>query len=297
MKYNLPSKNKINKAFCDFNDSLKKVSSKVSKNLNTAPLISFLSLDELLKWSEKATKSAATIYDKAMDAEYLRSRIGGGNHRMFDGGHDLDGAWRAVKNASEDDTFIIEVKEYFEAVWKDLTTTKGLPFQTLEKADYNAIADWLVNLIPGVDKQWVYDLLSFDAFELFGSVLSVVGVVFALSKDDIEKLSEMLGAAGVISLLSANLIMGIAMTVVGAYAFFVKKKEFNKKEFTKGAILAITSTAIFGILGLPILIELIIVIVVCNILRNQMSKDIVVKDAIEKLFNSKIKGTLSQQST
>ena len=27
------------------------------------------------------------MYDKAMDAAYNATRIGGGNHRLFDGGH------------------------------------------------------------------------------------------------------------------------------------------------------------------------------------------------------------------
>ena len=31
-------------------------------------------------------KGPATIYDKAMDAGYLATNIGGGNHRLFDGG-------------------------------------------------------------------------------------------------------------------------------------------------------------------------------------------------------------------
>ena len=36
---------------------------------------------------ESMVDGPATIYDKAMDAVYLATRIGGGNHRMFDGGH------------------------------------------------------------------------------------------------------------------------------------------------------------------------------------------------------------------
>ena len=41
----------------------------------------------------------ATVYDKAMDAVYLATRIGGGNHRMFDGGHTILGAFRAARDA------------------------------------------------------------------------------------------------------------------------------------------------------------------------------------------------------
>lgn len=42
----------------------------------------------------------ATIYDKAMAAEYLATHLGSGNQRMFDGGHTLAGAVEAVRGAS-----------------------------------------------------------------------------------------------------------------------------------------------------------------------------------------------------
>lgn len=39
---------------------------------SASAIAAFLALPELLKWSEQVTKSAATIYDKALDAEYLQ---------------------------------------------------------------------------------------------------------------------------------------------------------------------------------------------------------------------------------
>ena len=41
----------------------------------------------------------ASIGRKAMDAEYLRTHIGGGWHRLYDGGHSLVGSWKAVSEA------------------------------------------------------------------------------------------------------------------------------------------------------------------------------------------------------
>lgn len=43
--------------------------------------------------------SKATIYDRAMDWNYIQTHIGGGFHRHFDGGHTFLGAWQAVKEA------------------------------------------------------------------------------------------------------------------------------------------------------------------------------------------------------
>lgn len=44
-------------------------------------------------------KGAPTIYDKMMDAQYLETHVGGGLHRLFDGGHTLLGAFEAAKDA------------------------------------------------------------------------------------------------------------------------------------------------------------------------------------------------------
>ena len=51
--------------------------------------LAFLHTKDLLKWTESVTDGPGSIYDKAMDAEYIRTHIGGGDHRLFDGGHDL----------------------------------------------------------------------------------------------------------------------------------------------------------------------------------------------------------------
>ncbi len=88
-------------------------------------------------------RQRAAAYDKAMDAEYLRTAIGGGNRRMFDGGHDLAGAWEAVRNTSPDDTFIEEALGYVEALFKDLTAPKGLPIASWDKSAYDQIANGL----------------------------------------------------------------------------------------------------------------------------------------------------------
>lgn len=44
----------------------------------------------------------ATLASKAMDAEYLRTHIGGGWHRLYDGGHSLAGSWKAVSSSLPD---------------------------------------------------------------------------------------------------------------------------------------------------------------------------------------------------
>ena len=106
--------------------------------------------------------------------------------------------------------------------------------------------------------------------EVFSSSLGAVAVVFALNKKDEEKLAEILGAMGIVSILSANPIMGIFVTALGGYAYWKERRRFDGKGIAKGATLTLVSAGIFSILGLPILLELVIVMVVGTLLRKHL---------------------------
>ena len=232
--------------------------------------LSFLSLNELSKWTEEITKSTASVYDKAMDRLYLQDRIGGGNHRMFDGGHDLAGAWEAAKNATPDDTFQQEVMGYASALWKDVTTTKGLPFMTWTKENYDKCAEWVANNVPGMSKESFYDFMSYDAIEVVNASLAAACIMFFLPQTDKRRLGEMVGSMGAVSVASANPLMGVALVLCVAYSYFVKKQEVDPKHAAVGAGLAGISAAIFAALTLPVLIELGIAITVSMLLRRHV---------------------------
>ena len=235
-----------------------------------APSLAFLSADDFLKWAESITKSASTIYDKALDSEYFKTHIGGANHRLFDGGHDIFSAWNKVKDASSTDSFTQEVMGYASALWKDGTTIKGLPFFSItDKANYDEWAEKITQWIPGVDKKYLYDLLSFDAGEILGTTIGIIGIFLNFKKQDKEKFSEILGSMGIISLIHANPIMGVCCIVTIAWAFY-KKKNLNKKGLIKGGVLSSISMLMFSTLGLPLLIELVFVIVLSNLLRKHL---------------------------
>ncbi len=234
----------------------------------TATALNALSQTELLDWLEKLTEGTATIYDKAFDAEYLRSRIGGGNHRLHDGGHDLLGAWQAVQDASPDDTLVDEIIGAVSALWKDASTEKGLPFVSMSPESYDAVAEWTVDRIPFVSRDWLYDILSYDAFEVLASGLGIVSVIFALSSDDIDRLAEVLGSMGVIAVISANPILGIASIVAAAHAYVKHERQLSGEKMAKGAVVAGVGGAAFALLGLPFLVELVIAVMVVKLARD-----------------------------
>jgi hypothetical protein len=256
----------------------------------------FLAQPDLLKWMEKVTESSASLYDKALDAEYLRTHLGGGNHRLFDGGHDLASAWSRVRDASEVDSFGREVVGYTQALWKDVTTAKGLPFATWDQESYGEFANTLVKF--GVSKEWVYDLVSFDAFEVLSAGLGCAGLLFALERNDLEKLSELLGAMGITSILSANPLTGLAAIAVTAYAYRKKRDEgatnvVDGARVAKGAMVAGLTSATFALLGLPVLIELAIAATLVHLAKKHAGT---VMDAAKQLVADVRGETTSSES-
>lgn len=200
-------------------------------------------------------KGSATIYDKAMDAEYLRTFIGGGNHRMFDGGHTIAGAFSAVRDASPDDTIIEEALGFLEAIFRDLTTPKGLPLANWDKATYEQVAAHLQSNF-GVPKDWFYDINSYDAVELLGSVIGLIAVVLSWNEKDIEKFSNLVGGMGVTSVFSANPLLLILTVVSLARAFHKAEHSEEYVEVADGllkggisagaALAAASQVAVFG---------------------------------------------------
>lgn len=226
----------------------------------SAVLAPFLSQEALLRWSETLTQAPATIYDHALDAEYIRTHIGGGIHRLFDAGHDIVGAWERVQAALPEDTVFEELSGLLSALWKDSTTVRGLPFATIEPESYERWAAW-ADAMPGMDRAWLADLASYDAFEILSGGLGVVGVLFCLRAEDEERLCEFLGSIGISSVLYANPLLGLAAIATVAY-MYVTGRGVQGRHMARGAALSSTSAAIFSVLGLPLLVELFIALVI-----------------------------------
>ena len=245
-------------------------------------ILPFLSQAELLAWTKKLSNGFESIYDKAMDAEYLKSHIGGPYHRLFDGGHSPIKAWEKVKNASDTDSFTQEVIGYVSGMWKDATTMMGMPFKTIDKNYFDHTAE-VLNASYGIKKSWLNDLFTWDVFELFSTVLGAAGSIFFLKKGDMKKVSEILGSMGIISILTANKLMGVVVVVQTVWAYVVKKKKLNSYNTIRGAGLSVISWAVFSILGLPILIEVVIVVAIYKLVKKDKSK----AQALPKLILSK----------
>lgn len=256
-----------------------------------AGVLPFLQDKDLLKWTESLTESAATVYDKAMDKVFLNKLSLGGEHRLFDGGHTLGGSWEAVRNALPDDSFTQEVMEWGKAYVKDLTTTKGMPFSTLEKENFDGWVDAIVGNIPGVKRNYLYDLLSFDAMEICVTGLSVVGIFFAFKDDDKERLMEILGAMGISSIMSANPILGLVTIATTAYSYW-KHGRVSMVPALKGGGITAISVIMFSMMSLPIIVELVIVVSLTILLKKQILENEKIAEWLKAKIQESLQGPM-----
>ena len=202
-------------------------------------------------------KGSATIYDKAMDAEYLATYIGGGNHRMFDGGHTILGAVKAVRDASPGDTIIAEAMGFIESIFRDMSTPKGLPLANWDKATYDQVAEYLKSNL-GIPKDYFYDLNSYKTPELLAGVIGVVATALCWNRADTEDFSRLVGGMGVSAVMGANPLLLIVTVVALARAFHKAHHTGEYAEFVDGYLkggigagASLAAVAQVGVVGGP----------------------------------------------
>ena len=200
-------------------------------------------------WLQSMVSGAPTIYDRAMDATYNSTHIGGGLHRMFDGGHTIPGAFEAVRNASPDDNIFQEAAGLLQALARDGTTPMGLPLVNWDRDTFYGLANTLEGF--GISRDWLIDLVNYDAVELVGSSIGVVAIALNWNNEDIEEFTTIVGGMGLSAAVSANPLLLVVTIVALAKAFHTARKTGDWKEFTDGlakggictgAVLLVTST-------------------------------------------------------
>ena len=228
---------------------------------------------------QAAVKGKATIYDKAMDAEYLATHIGGGNHRLFDGGHTLWGAIEATHGASQDDTLVQEALGGMQGLLRDVSTPKGLPLANWDKPTYDAVASSLESTF-GIPKDWFYDLNSYDVGELLGGIVGVVSLILGWNKAETESFASLAAGMGMSATVSANpLLLAVSVVALGR-AFHKANHADEYLELAEGGLKGAFGTgaslgaiALVGVAGGPAGVAL-LAGVTAGVLAHVATKDV-----------------------
>ncbi len=201
-------------------------------------------------------KGAPTVYDKAMDANYLdpalRPGLGGSYHRLFDGGHTIAGAARAARGVSADDTVVQEALGTVKALLRDASTPRGLPLATWDKSTFDSVSGALESKF-GIPKAWFYELNTYDTADLFGAAIGVVSVIYRWNSADTEEFAGLASAIGTSAAVSANPLLMVVSVVAMARAY---NKASSAEEFAelvdgsfKGAATSGASLAAVAVAG------------------------------------------------
>ena len=207
---------------------------------------------------QNIVKGAPTIYDKAMDANYLATHIGGGNyHRLFDGGHTIWGAIRAGHAASPDDNIIQEAIGTLQGLLRDVSTTRGLPIANWDPETYRRVAETLESNFH-IPKRWFDDLITYDAADLLGTAVGVVALIFSWNRADTETFSKLVAGMGLSAVFTANPLLLILTVVALGRAFHKARQTGEYAEFVdgqfKGAVGAgatLGAVSLVGVAGGP----------------------------------------------
>ena len=183
-------------------------------------------------WLQEMVSGRPTIYDRAMDAAYNATHIGGGNHRLFDGGHSLVGAFQAARDASPDDSIVEEAAGLLQALARDATTPRGLPLVTWDQQTFNGLTDTLGRV--GIPREWVIDMVSYDAAEVIGASVGVLAIALNWNSDDVEQFAQLVGGMGLSAVVGANPLLLMVTVVALAKAYHTAQKTGDWKEFADG---------------------------------------------------------------
>ena len=225
---------------------------------------------------QNMVKGSPTIYDKAMDAEFIATSIGGAHHRLFDGGHTIIGAFRAGHTASPDDNIIQEALGTMQGLLRDVSTPRGLPLANWDYETYQRVAESLESNFH-IPKAWFYDLNTYDVADLLGSSIGIVAVIFHWNRGDTEEFAKLVGGMGLSAVFSANPLLLVVTVVAMARAFHIARRTGEYTEFVDGQIKGVVGAgAVIGavsLVGGPWGVALITGLVV-GILVNRAMKDV-----------------------
>ncbi|WP_456276557.1 hypothetical protein [Bacillus sp. AK128] len=207
----------------------------------------------LAQWMASTFNHNFDEYDRAIDAVYNSSHVGGSSyHHLLDGQHSVLGAFKAVRDVKADDSFVTEFLQAGEHLLRDTASVSGInPFFSLSPEQFDRLAEVAKSF--GISKPFLGDALTINAPELLGGVIAILSTIVLGKKADPSLISKLSGAYVVSSITSANpLLFPVAAS---SLVYSIYKAENKKEAFVKagkGAIVSGGSIMVGSLVGGPI---------------------------------------------
>ena len=233
------------------------------------PLNLILNID-LHEWSQKLLKKDLSQKITRVDKDVLRKKMEEVIPPHMGKSEDLFESWNNLRQDRDIDAFSEEVAHFLQTLLEDISTKKGLPF---DSKNFDLWAEILANKIPGMQKEDLQGLFYIDGIELLSTSMGMVSALFALNQEDEEKLAEILANLGITSLMTVNPPLALTVVFISGYAFFYKKLTFDPKAFTKSSVLTFSnfsSFALMSALGISFTSRLLLVGLISQTLKKEI---------------------------
>jgi hypothetical protein len=207
----------------------------------------------LSQWMANEFNHNFDEYDRAIDAVYNSSHVGGSSyHHLLDGQHTVLGAFEAVQNVKADDSFATEFLQAGEHLLRDTASVSGInPFFSLTPSQFDQLASVVQSY--GISKPYLVDALTINGPELLGGTLAILSTLIMGKRLDPTYISKLSGAYLISSLASANPFL---LPVAASGLVYSLAKSKNKREIMvqggKGAIVSGGALLVGGLVGGPL---------------------------------------------
>jgi hypothetical protein len=207
----------------------------------------------LAQWMARNFNHNFDDYDRAIDAVYNSSHVGGSQyHHLIDGQHDILSAIKAVQDVKADDSFFTEVAQAGEHLLRDTASVSGInPIFSFTPEEFERLSEIVKH--TGISKPFLADALTINAPELLGGSIALASSLVMGKKGNASNLSSLSGAYIVSALSSANpLLLPIA---AGGLVYSLKNSEDKKQTLIKagkGSLVSGSAIMVSGIIGGPV---------------------------------------------
>lgn len=197
---------------------------------------------ELNDMLARLVKGPPTAIDKMMDAEFIKTGIGGGLHRLFDGGHTLWGAFKAARDAPTDDGIPARALGMVLGLFRDVTTPAGLPFFTWDDDTYKRVNSYLEDHF-GISKKAFEDLNKYDATDITQGLLGSATLIFHWRDGEAKDFARIVGSTGLAAIVKRNPLLGVVTIAAMVRAVMVARGTESYEECVKKCAEGVLTTA------------------------------------------------------
>lgn len=230
------------------------------------------------------------VYDKAIDAVYNQTHIGGPMlHHNLDGNHTWVGAIQALQESFPNDSDFQNAYHTLVHLAKDMTTPSGInPFLT--QSDFLQYKEFFVSDF-NIPKSVVNDLLNINAIELCGAVTATIALLYDFNEIQMDRLGQYTGRLSLSSYLAGNPALILVTAIcLGRICYGLWKGE-SMKELLSGVIQGALSAGSFFCVAAcfpsSIFVGLIVAVTACfgiNWFYKRFTKSL--KNSLDKILES-----------